>query len=424
MSRARFAVATLLLLVLAGCGAEYPQSSISPTSDFAEIIHSLYVSVFWWTMVILAVVWLILAYILVRFRARDDRPHPKQIHGHLGLEIGWTVGPALIVVAIAVPTIQAVFETQRERTGEEYVVEVIGHRYWWEFRYPEEGVVTANELHLPVGRRVALRMHSVDVVHSFWVPQLGGKRDLNPLRRVPQGENPRYNWLRFTITEPGVYMGQCAEFCGHGHSLMGLTVVAQEEGEFREWLGGMGAADAATDTAAAPDTAGATTTDADAPAETAGTAAPAPPDGQAAQEEPEIEVDTAAARTPAADTPAAAAADEWWADPGLIEEGRRGFHEVSYCGLCHSTDPTRAVPNLGPNLGNLGSRATIGAGRLENTPGNLITWITHPRAVKPDVYMPGTETAAPRLGQEGEWPVTGLTPEQVRAVAAYLTSLK
>jgi cytochrome c oxidase subunit II len=99
---------------------------------------------------------------------------PKQIRGHLGLEIGWTVGPALIVVAIAIPTIQAVFATQRPLSEDAIVVEVTGHRFWWEFHYPEQGVTTANELWLPADRPVSLRLGSVDVIHSFWVPMLGG----------------------------------------------------------------------------------------------------------------------------------------------------------------------------------------------------------------------------------------------------------
>ncbi len=224
----------VLPLALSACGEGYPQSTVSPATDFAEVIHSLYTSVFWWSMVILVVVWGLMAYILVRFRERPGDEEPKQTHGHLGLEIAWTVGPALIVVAIAIPTIQAVFATQRGDPGADYTVEVVGHRFWWEFRYPD-GVVTANELHLPVGRRIALKLHSADVIHSFWVPRLGGKRDVNPIVQRPEGEDVDYTWLFFTIREPGVYSGQCAEFCGPSHALMGLRVVAESPSEFDAW---------------------------------------------------------------------------------------------------------------------------------------------------------------------------------------------
>ena len=225
-----------LFLFLAGCAQEYPQSSINPHSDFAEIIHSLYVSIFWWSMLILAVVWVLLAYVLVRFRARPGDAKPKQIRGHMGLEIGWTVGPALIVVAIAIPTIQAVFATQRPLSDDALTVEVTGHRFWWEFHYPEQGVTTANELWLPVDRPVSLRLSAADVIHSFWVPMLGGKRDLNPVVAVPDGEEPRYNWLYFTPTEAGLYMGQCAEFCGEAHAFMAMRVLVDTQEGFESWV--------------------------------------------------------------------------------------------------------------------------------------------------------------------------------------------
>ena len=219
--KAGYALALIALALAAACRGEYPQNSLDPKTDFAETIHSLYVSIFWWTMVILAGVWSVLAYIVIKFRENPNRPPPRQIHGHLGMEIAWTIGPALIVVAIAIPTIQAVFRTQTPPPASDnaLVVEVVGHQYWWEYRYPDLGVSTANELHLPVGRAITLKMWSADVIHSFWIPQLGGKRDVNPLRRVPEGEDARYTWLYFTINEEGTFLGQCAEFCGEAHSL-------------------------------------------------------------------------------------------------------------------------------------------------------------------------------------------------------------
>jgi cytochrome c oxidase subunit 2 len=316
-------------LVLSACATDYRQSSLNPTTDFAETIHGLYTSVFWWSVLILAVVWIVLGYVLVRFRARPDAPLPKQTHGHLGLEVAWTLGPALIVVAIAVPTIQAVFETQRGDPENAYIVEVVGHQYWWEFRYPDNGVVTANELHLPVGRPVSLRMHSADVIHSFWVPQLGGKRDLNPLVQRPEGEMPRYNWLHFTILEPGVYLGQCAEFCGLSHSLMGTRVVAESEDEFQAWLAAWNGGTQPADT----------------------TAEAAPPQD-------------------------------------AVALGRDVFHR-STCIACHAIQGTDAQGVLGPNLTLFGRRGTLGAGWLENNEDNLVRWILSPSSVKPGVRMPG-----------------------------------
>lgn len=376
-----------LPLLLAACGGDYPQSTIAPASDFAEVIHSIYTSIFWWTVLIGAVVWVILGYVLVRFRERPGGGEPGGSRGHLGLEVGWTVGPALIVVAIAIPTIQAVFDTQQaepEAEGERLVVDVIGHRFWWEFRYPDSGVVTANEMHLPVDRPVSLRLRSADVIHSFWVPLLGGKRDVNPEVGVPEGETPRFNWLHFTPQEEGVFMGQCAEFCGEAHSLMGMRVVVESSEEFeaweQEWLN-PSYTPAQWPGAAAPDG-----------ADDAGDAGASAGEAQSADEE-------------------------------LVERGRRVFFEESYCVLCHAINGTSAAGNIGPNLTNFGDRRTIAAGMLENTTENLIEWIREPVAVKPGVQMPGAETSVPRETGGGEWQPTGLDEEQLRAVAAYLQSL-
>ena len=174
------------MALLSACGEEYLQSTINPVTDYGEVTQNLYVQVFWWTMIILAVVMGILAYILIRFREKPGQEKPRQIHGHMGLEIAWTIAPAIIVVAIVIPTIKGVFEVQRPPEEDALVVEVTGKRYWWSFHFPELGVTTANELHLPVGRPVSLRLESGDVIHSFWVPQLGGKRDVNPVVARPE----------------------------------------------------------------------------------------------------------------------------------------------------------------------------------------------------------------------------------------------
>jgi len=365
--RVGYALALLALVLLAACQGEYPQNSLDPKTDFAETIHGLYVSIFWWTMVILVVVWSVLAYIVIRFRENPNRPPPKQIHGHLGMEIAWTIGPAVIVVAIAIPTIQAVFRTQTPPAEDEnaLVVEVVGHQYWWEYRYPDLGVSTANELHLPVGRAITLKLSSVDVIHSFWVPQLGGKRDVNPLRRVPEGEEPRYTWLYFTINEEGTFLGQCAEFCGEAHSLMRTRVVAESEADFDSWV----------DTWRTPGpTAAAPTVD--------------PETGQPVTAE----------------------------DP-QITQGRTAFFSTT-CIACHAIQGTPAQGVIGPNLTRLGSRSTIGAGLLENTPENLIRWISTPHDVKPGARMPGAQVGG------GGFPPTNLSDEQVQAIAVYLGSLR
>jgi cytochrome c oxidase subunit 2 len=372
MKSLRTFLGTLVVALLtAGCSLEgdYPQSSVAPASDFAEVIHGLYVDIFWWTLLILVIVWVVLAYILVRFRARPDSPMPKQIHGHMGLEITWTIVPAIIVVAITIPTIQAVFSTQQAVPEGAMVVDVIGHQYWWEFRYPETGLVTANEVHIPVDRPVSFRLSSADVIHSFWVPMLGGKRDANPVRIRPEGVDARYGWIHLTPNETGTYWGQCAEFCGSSHSLMGFRVVVQSDEDFAEWQ-----ADLATAVVA--------------PNAVAATEGQEPPAG-----------------------PVVAAVDP------LVEQGRTLFHQQT-CVACHAIEGTNAQGVIAPNLTLLGQRSSIAAGMLENTLENIETWIKAPQDIKPGALMPGVAVPG------GNWPATNLTDEQVSAIAAYLYSLR
>ena len=377
-------LAFLSLLVLLGCEASYPQSTISPHTDFAEIIHRLYVNIFWWTMFILAVVWILLAWVLVRYREKSEDDRPRQLRGHMGLEIGWTIGPALIVVAIAIPSIQAVFATQRPISEDALLVEVTGHRFWWEFHYPEQGVTTSNELYLPVDRPVSLQLASNDLIHSFWVPKLGGKRDVNPVVAVREGREPEYNWLYFTPLETGVFLGQCAEFCGESHALMGKRVVVQTEEEFEDWVDRWHT-----------------------PSPTA-----APP-GEA----PIPEVDEAIELPDDSDEPQEGVQAGPEEDP-QVALGRDIFLNRSTCVACHAIQGTTAQGAIGPNLTRWGERMTLGAGILENNQENLVRWIQDPQGFKPAAMMPGTESPG------GNWPATNLDQEQVEAVAAYLLSLR
>lgn len=420
MRLSRGLLSLFLAPLLAGCAGEYPQSSIAPVSDFAEIIQGLYVDVFWWSVLVTAVVWIALAVTVVRFRDRPGAPKPKQTHGHLGLEIGWTIGPALIVVAIAIPTIQAIFATQQGAGEDGYVIDVVGHQFWWEFRYPE-GVVTANELHLPVGVPLSLRMHSADVIHSFWVPQIGGKRDVNPLVALPEGRESFYNWLHFTVQEPGTYMGQCAEFCGDSHALMAMRVVAESPASFQAWLRDWQAG-ADTSAAQAPGGGAPANDSVQAPA---GTDAGADPAQASAEGAPAVDAaqapsgsalasDTAQEQTsPQLQQPGQAVA----AEPDLVAQGREIFHS-STCIACHAIQGTNAQGEVAPNLTLLGRRGTIAAGWLENTQENLVRWIAAPTDVKPGALMPGVNEAG------GGWPATNLSEDQVEAVAAYLASLR
>ena len=226
-----------MALLLAACSGEYPQTTFEPVTDFGELINGLFYNTTAWTMGILFIVEGVLIYILFRFRARPGAPEPKHIHGNTLVEIIWTVIPAIIVALIAIPVVGAIFDLQRPKDDGAFVVEVIGHQWWWEFRYPElEGVVTANEMHVPVGRMVYLDMRSVDVIHSFWIPRIGGKRDVNPVPATREGETPRLNHLQFLVNTAGAYDGQCAEYCGDSHAIMRMRVIAHEPADFENWV--------------------------------------------------------------------------------------------------------------------------------------------------------------------------------------------
>jgi cytochrome c oxidase subunit 2 len=216
----------LPLLLLAGCGLDGPQTTVVPRSDLGHAIHDLFMTISGWALVIFVVVEALLIWVVVAFRDRPGRPEPRPVHGHLGLEIAWTLVPVVIVLSIAVPTVVTIFRTQAPAPPGALRVEVTGHRWWWQVRYPDWGVTTANEVHLPVGRPVDLVLTSADIIHSFWVPQLGGKRDLVP---------GKVNHLVLTVQAPGEYPGQCAEFCGISHANMRLLVVAELPAEFEAW---------------------------------------------------------------------------------------------------------------------------------------------------------------------------------------------
>ncbi len=218
---------TLLALgSIAACAGPFPQSTLSPTSDFGHSIDRLFRGIFWWAVGVFIVVEGILLYSVIRFRHRAGAPAPVQHHGHTMLEIAWTLAPALILVVIAVPTVQTIFATATAPPGS-LRVEVIGHQWWWEYRYPDLGIVTANELHVPVGKPVSVDITSADVIHAWWTPKLGGKRDAIP---------GHHNEISFTADSVGEYMGQCVEYCGASHANMRLRTFVDTDSAFQAWV--------------------------------------------------------------------------------------------------------------------------------------------------------------------------------------------
>src|SRR5438477_10236420 len=227
---------TATLILAAGACSAYPNTTFSPHSDFGRDIDALWNRLLLLGTIVFILVEGALIFVVLRYRHRGDTGRPPQTHGSTNLEILWTLIPAVILVFIAVPTVRTVFKTQAKAAANALQVEVIGHQWWWEFRYPEYGVVTANELHVPTGRPVDLVMHSADVVHSFWIPRLGGKRDVNPQPATTKGEKEKVNHIVFTPEVPGDYSGQCAEFCGDSHAVMRVRGEVDTPEDFQSWV--------------------------------------------------------------------------------------------------------------------------------------------------------------------------------------------
>ncbi|MDQ3396998.1 MAG: cytochrome c oxidase subunit II [Deinococcota bacterium] len=216
--------------LLAGCSLTVPQSTFDPQGPIADLTNNLFWLVFWLGSIVYALVLGVLLYIVYRFRKRSRGAGgelPPQTHGNLLFEAGWTILPAILVVVIAVPTVRDIWATETRVTDENALqIIVTGYQWWWAFEYPELGIMTANEVHIPVGRTVNFTLRSGDVLHSFWVPKLSGKRDL-----IPNQDNQ----LWFSASEPGIYHGQCSEFCLGAHAQMRLRLIAQSEDDFNAW---------------------------------------------------------------------------------------------------------------------------------------------------------------------------------------------
>jgi len=233
-----FLLATLALVPLtlsAASDASLTTSIFAPESTPAHSIMRLSLFVLAITGAIFVVVFGLIIYAVVRFRRRseDDGKEPAQIYGSNPVEMAWTVVPIIIVVVLTLTTARIIHEIQdAPKPAGAVDVQVIGHQFWWEIRYPKYGVVTANEMHVPVSLKTHpmptfLDLRSADVVHSFWVPRLAGKTEL-----VPNKVNTM--WIEPERT--GLFLGQCAKYCGTQHSWMLLRVYVDTPEEFGRWL--------------------------------------------------------------------------------------------------------------------------------------------------------------------------------------------
>jgi cytochrome c oxidase subunit II len=225
-----FALVGACSLLAAGCGNKNRQNSLHPDGPAAHTILNLFTPFFFIAVVIGIGVLTATIALPMKFRAREGNENPKQTHGNTTLEITWTIIPALILAVMAIFTVPTIFKLAKIPKGPDVVhVDVMAKQWWWEYKYPKEGIYTANELHIPIGRPVVLTLTSDNVIHDFWVPELAGKKDVVP------GET---HTEVIQATHVGTYLGQCAEYCGLSHADMRLRVVAQTQADYDAWVRG------------------------------------------------------------------------------------------------------------------------------------------------------------------------------------------
>jgi len=207
------------------------QNSLRPAGPAAHKILNLFTPFFWVAVVVGVGVIGMTIFVAVRFRERPGEERaPVQVHGNTVLEVSWTIIPFLILMVMAVPTVATIFNLAKVPKGDDVVhVEVAGRQWFWQYTYTDSdtGFLTANELHIPVNRPVVLSLTSNNVIHSFWVPELAGKKDVVP-------GHP--NTLTIEADRTGTFLGQCAEYCGLSHANMRLRVIAQSESDWEAWV--------------------------------------------------------------------------------------------------------------------------------------------------------------------------------------------
>jgi cytochrome c oxidase subunit II len=436
MRRVLFAVPLIGALLASPSPAAAQAWVVAPASDGAEIISQL----FWFTLVLATIVFVLveglLIYSSLRFRRRAPLPthEPPQIHGNTRLEVMWATVPALILIGLFGITVTRLGDLSELPTDPNTLhINVTGRQFQWEFGYGNSGVKTTNDLHIPVGTPLIFEVTSVDVIHSFWVPDLYGKIDANP---------GRVNRITYTANQPGTYRGVCAELCGSGHSGMLFRVEAVTQAEFQQWLQQQqagGAAPAGGPPAAAP------APGAPAPAPGAAAPSPAPAPGAApvpgTQPAPGAAPATGAAPSPGAaispvpsigsvpgpaaspatgPSPAAGApapapgapapAPAGGAPDAALVDAGKALIPLKGCPACHTIPGIPgANGTIGPNLGGVASRTRIAGGAVPNNgPDDLKKWIMNPSALKPGTAMPNL----------------GLSDDDATKIVAFLETLK
>ena len=334
----RLAVVLAALALLAACGGDHPQDTLDPKGPEARTVDDLWNFTFPIAAAIFFLVQGLVVLIVWKFRARSDDDAPKQVHGNAKAEIGWTIAPAALLVAVGIFTVITVFDINERAEGSDVVhVKVVGHQWWWEYEYPDLEIITANELHIPVQRTVELELTAADVIHSFWPPALAGKVDTVP---------GRTNYMKIEADRPGRYPGQCAEYCGLSHANMRLVVVAHEADDWEDWVENQ-------------------QRDAETPVRT-GQPAPAAAGGETASEP----------------TDALAGSETF------VTRGCSGCHMIR--GL------EGANGKIGPDLTHFASRSVFAGAIFETDEKSLRRWLRNPPLEKP--MMPDNGQGMPNLG--------------------------
>jgi cytochrome c oxidase subunit 2 len=393
------ALTVMLALALAACSQDLPNTTFDPHTEFGRAIDGLWDKMLFWGTLVFILVEAALIFVVVRYRRRAGRADPKHVHGNTTLEILWTVLPAVVLVLIGVPTVRTIFRFQATAPASSIQVNVTGHQWWWEFEYPQYGFKTANEMYLPVGRTVSFHLRSQDVLHSFWIPQLGGKRDVI---------TNRTNYLWFTPDSTlgaDVWNGFCAEYCGMSHANMRFRAFTVSNADFERWAAHQKSG-AVIGAPPAPAPAPATQ-----PAQAAGVSNP----GLALALFPQLP-DHAVPKTP---IPAGLEFQSGLV--GDVERGRQLFFGLGTCVACHAITGTAAASPIGPNLTHVGSRTTIAAALYPNDADHLARWIKNAPAMKPGIIMPtfGKGLRDPKTNAPGR-----LDDAQIADIVAYLLALK
>ncbi len=439
LARRAYPALAVALLALPASGAlwlEGPQSTFQTAGPVAkDQLHLFYITL-WVTLILFVITGSALAVATLKFRAKTEADEhaapPPQSHGNPVVELGLTIGSIVCLLFIAVPTLHSIKYTYDVENGETpgklaklveegkaYRIKATGYQWWFKFEYPTEktaagsDLVTANELVIPAGMPVHIDLRTGDVIHSFWVPKLGGKVDMIPNR-------PNHLWLQ--ADEPGYYFGQCAEYCGDSHSIMKFRVIALAKDDFAKWLA--------------------------AQKQPARAAAPLAPTPAAKGTMAVLNLDGRDRLAPLAGTGDASVAFTAWQarqqpapaqeNTALISAGRRLFRDNN-CIMCHAIRGQEGIGTNAPDLTHVGARSTIAAGLLENNPERMKDWLIEPDYWKPSnkmfhgitypVKMAGylklDESGQPQMNPTGQ-PVRNiaLTDADATALTAYLQSLK